>query len=179
VDAREKHHWRTLRRGRPREIPAPGPGQESVWDYPRPPRVEPAPRTVRVELGGELLAESARALRVCATASPPVYYVPRADVRADGLEPSPRRSFCEWKGEARYWHARAGGRFAADAAWSYPAPDAGFAALADHVAFYPGRVDACWLGDERVEPQAGDFYGGWVTADVLGPFKGDPGTEGW
>jgi uncharacterized protein (DUF427 family) len=166
----------------------PGPGQESVWDYPRPPRVEASRRRVRVELGGRVIAESDRALRVCETASPPVYYVPREDVLPGVLEDSDTTTFCEWKGRARYFSARLdgldgldgpGGRLVPDVAWGYPRPEPGFEALRDHVAFYPGRVDACWLGEERVAPQAGPFYGGWVTAEIVGPYKGEPGTEGW
>jgi uncharacterized protein (DUF427 family) len=179
LDEAEKRHWRGLRRARPRDVVRPGPGQESVWDYPRPPRVERVGKPVRVEWAGETVARSDRALRVCETASPPVYYVPAEDARTDLLEPSGRRSYCEWKGAARYWSLRVGDRVAADAAWSYPEPDAGFEALRDHLAFYPGRVDACFVGDERVTPQAGEFYGGWITRDVVGPFKGEPGTEGW
>jgi len=175
----ERERWRRLPRRRPAEVVTPGPGQESVWDYPRPPRLEPARRRVRVEVAGAVVAESDRALRVCETAGPPVYYVPRADVRAELLVASPRTSLCEWKGRARYWTLRVGERVAEDAAWEYPEPDADYAVLRDHLAFYPERVDACWLDDERVAPQPGDFYGGWVTADVVGPFKGEPGSEGW
>ena len=178
MDESEKRYWRTLRRARPAERVAPEPGQESVWDYPRPPRVEPATRRVRIVLAGTPVAESDRALRVCETASPPVYYVPPQDVRREHLEPAERSSFCEWKGRARYWHARVGGILVADAAWSYPAPEAAFEALRDYVAFYPGRVEA-WLGVERVRPQPGGFYGGWVTDELVGPWKGEPGTEGW
>lgn len=177
MDELEKRRWRTLRRERAEPRP-PGPGQESVWDYPRPPRVEPAARVVRVACGGVELARSDRALRVCETASPPVYYVPPEDVRREHLEPSRHSSFCEWKGRARYWHVRVGDRRIPDAAWSYPEPDTGFESIRDHLAFYPGRVEA-WLGEERVQPQAGHFYGGWVTSEVVGPFKGEPGTERW
>jgi len=175
----ERAYWRRIPRRRPDRVVEPGPGQESVWDYPRPPRVEPARRRVRVELAGAVVAESERALRVCETAGPPVYYVPRADVRGELLVPSRRESLCEWKGRARYWSLRVGERVAEDAAWEYPEPDPDYAVLRDHLAFYPGRMDACWLDDERVAPQPGDFYGGWITADVVGPFKGEPGTEGW
>lgn len=178
MDEAEKRYWRTLRRGRPAERVAPGPGQESVWDYPRPPRLEPATRRVRIAVVGREVARSERALRVCETASPPVYYVPPEDVDRAVLVPSDRTSFCEWKGRARYWSVRAEGRVVADAAWSYPQPDAGFEPLRDFLAFYPGRVEA-WLGEERVRPQAGDFYGGWVTSEIVGPFKGEPGTERW
>lgn len=179
MDEREKRYWRGLQRGRPREILTPGPGQESVWDYPRPPRLERSRRRIRVELGGRILAASGRALRVCETASPPVYYVPPEDVLAGALLPDSHRSHCEWKGAARYWNARLGSRRIAQVAWSYPAPDAGFEALRDHLAFYPGRVDGCFLDGVRVTPQAGRFYGGWITPEIVGPFKGSPGSEGW
>lgn len=179
MDEREREHWRRLRRGRPRQVERPGPGRESVWDYPRPPRLERVPEPVRVEFAGVEVARSERALRVCETASPPAYYLPPQDVRRDLLEPAAGRSFCEWKGAARYWTLRAGGRASEKAAWSYPEPEPEFAALRDHLAFFAGRVDACFVGDERVTPQPGGFYGGWVTSRVVGPFKGEPGTEGW
>lgn len=157
----------------------PGPGQESVWDYPRPPRVEPATRRVRVELGGEVVAESSRALRVLEKTSPPAYYVPREDVRMDLLEPGDGATFCEWKGRASYFDVRVGDRVAREAAWTYERPSPGYEAIAGHVAFYPGRVDACYLDEERVRPQPGTYYGGWVTGDVVGPFKGEPGSHSW
>jgi uncharacterized protein (DUF427 family) len=175
----EQEKWRTVLRGRPADIVAPGPGQESVWGYPRPPRVEPVTARVRVELDGRTIADTTRALRVCETASPPCYYIPPADVRMDSLEPSPRTSFCEWKGLASYWSVRVGGRLAKDSAWSYPDPDQGFEAIKDYVAFYPRRMDACWIGDEQVTPQPGFYYGGWVTSNLVGPFKGVPGSEQW
>lgn len=155
--------------------------RESVWDYPRPPRVEPEARRVRIELGGETLAESTRALRVLETASPPTIYVPREDVRTELLTPADegRRTHCEWKGSAHYFHAEAGGVRAEHAAWHYPEPYDDFDQLRDHLAFYPGRVDACHLDDELVAPQGGGFYGGWITAEIEGPFKGEPGSEGW
>jgi len=154
---------------------------ESVWDYPRPPRVEPCSRRVRVAFGGEVVAESVLALRVLETSHPPTIYVPPADVRADLLVPAGGRgSFCEFKGRARYLDVRgADGRVAASAAWTYRNPTPRFGALRDHVAFYPGRMDGCWLDDERVQAQEGDFYGGWITADIAGPFKGAPGTLAW
>jgi uncharacterized protein (DUF427 family) len=154
--------------------------KESVWDYPRPPRVEREGRRVRIELGGEVIADSTSALRVLETASPPTVYVPRADVREELLSPAPgHRTLCEWKGHAHYLHAEAGGSRAEHAAWHYPEPRPGFERLRDHVAFYAGRVDACYLDDELVTPQGGRFYGGWVTAEIEGPYKGEPGTEGW
>ena len=148
---------------------------ESVWDYPRPPAVEPSAKRVRVEHGGETIAESDNALRVLETSQPPAYYFPPEDVRSELLTPDDRRTFCEWKGQARYWTVNG----SPAAGWSYPQPDERYAALRDHVAFYPQKVDACYVGDERVEPNAGDFYGGWVTSDITGPFKGGPGTAGW
>jgi len=175
----ERERWRNVARIRPPNIVIPGPGQESVWDYPRPPRVEPVRQRVRVQFAGILLADTERALRVCETSSPPVYYVPPADVAMDHLERSQRTSFCEWKGLASYWSARAGGQSAKDAGWSYPDPDEGFEAIRDYLAFYPRRMDACFVGDDRVAPQPGFYYGGWVTPNLVGPFKGVPGSESW
>ena len=152
---------------------------ESVWDYPRPPAVRRCERTVRIELGGVVIAESGRALRVLETSHPPTLYLPLDDVAAGVLAPAAGSSFCEFKGRAVYFDVAAGGRVAERAAWHYPEPDPAYAALLGHVSFYPGRMDACWLGGERVRAQAGDFYGGWITADLAGPFKGPPGTRGW
>jgi uncharacterized protein (DUF427 family) len=153
---------------------------ENVWDYPRPPALVPCERRVRVELGGVLIADSRRALRVLETSHPPTIYVPPADVAAGALRDVPgRRSRCEWKGDASYFDVVGGDRVEAAAAWTYRAPVARYAALRDHVCFYPSRMDACWLDDERVQAQDGDFYGGWITADLQGPFKGSPGTLGW
>jgi len=162
----------------PRPEPV-GPGQESVWDYPRPPVCEPTARRIRVELGGVVLADSTRARRVLETSHPPVYYLPPEDVRMDLLRPGEGRSFCEWKGEARYFDAVIDGRRTERVAWSYPAPVPRFAALADHLAFYLPAVDAGRVDDERARPQPGGFYGGWVTDDLAGPFKGGPGSMGW
>jgi uncharacterized protein (DUF427 family) len=158
---------------------APGPGQESVWDYPRPPRLERSPRRVRIEHGGVVVADTRRALRVLETSHPPTYYVPREDIDPSCLRPTEGSSFCEWKGRAAYLDVVVGGTIAHEAGWYYPEPTEGFAALRDHVAFYPGRLDRCTVDDEVVAPQAGGFYGGWVTRDVVGPFKGAPGTAGW
>jgi uncharacterized protein (DUF427 family) len=158
----------------------PGPGQESVWDYPRPPRVQPVPERLRVVVDGETVAETSRGLRVLETAGAPVYYVPPGDVRLDLLRPGPRRSVCEWKGEAGYWTYDAGrGRRIEDVAWSYQDPKPGYEAIAGHLAFYAGRVDEAWVGDEQATPQPGRFYGGWVTARIVGPIKGEPGSFGW
>ena len=154
-------------------------GQESVWDYPRPPRVEPVTLRVRVLVGDVTLADSVDARRVLETSHPPVYYLPQADVAMSYLTPTERTTFCEFKGRARYWTLRVGDREVPNVAWSYPAPARGFESIRDHLAFYPSKVDACYVGNERVQAQAGDFYGGWITADIVGPFKGGPGTTGW
>jgi uncharacterized protein (DUF427 family) len=152
---------------------------ESVWDYPRPPALVPCERRVRVELAGVLLADSERALRVLETSHPPTIYVPPADVALEHLTATARRSLCEFKGSAIYYDVAVGDRVERAAAWAYPEPVTAFAALRDHVSFYPSRMDRCRLGDEVVQAQEGDFYGGWVTADLRGPFKGAPGTLGW
>ncbi len=149
---------------------------ERVWDYPRPPALVACERRVRVELGGVVVADSAQALRVLETSHPPTIYVPPADVRTACLRRAGGGSLCEWKGRARYFDVVAGGRSARAAAWSYPRPTESFAELVDHLAFYPSRMDACWLDDERVQAQPGDFYGGWITSDLVGPFTGAPGT---
>ena len=149
---------------------------ESVWDYPRPPRVEPSAARVVVELDGQVLADTRRSLRVLETSHPPVYYIPAADVRTERLRPSRRRpTVCEFKGTARYYDA--GDRSAV--AWSYASPSPGFEAIAGCYAFYPGRVDRATVDGEQVGAQPGDFYGGWITSAVTGPFKGGPGTTGW
>jgi uncharacterized protein (DUF427 family) len=157
-----------------------GQPQESVWDYPRPPGLVPCERRVRVEHGGVVVADSERALRVLETASPPTIYVPAADVKTGLLEHAPhKQTFCGWKGEASYFHLRGEEGVAEHAVWTYREPKEPYGALRDHYAFYAGRVDACFLDDERVKPQGGAFYGGWVTAEIAGPYKGEPGTEGW
>jgi uncharacterized protein (DUF427 family) len=163
---------------RPRRI-EPGPGQESVWDYPRPPRVEPTDSHVTVWFGGRMIADTHRAVRVLETSQAPGIYIPLDDVADGVLVPSERRSMCEWKGRASYWSVQVGDAFAVDAAWSYPEPTPAFAGIAGHVSFYPQRMDSCWVDDERVEANEGDFYGGWVTSKVVGPFKGGAGSWGW
>jgi uncharacterized protein (DUF427 family) len=177
--AAEREKWRNFPRVRPNGIVRPGSGQESVWDYPRPPMVESVSRVVRVEFGGRVLAETANALRVCETSSPPVYYIPPTDVDLSAIRQSARTSFCEWKGLAHYWTVERNGRIATDAAWSYPEPDDGFESIRDYFAFYPRRMDACYVGADRVTPQPGFYYGGWVTPGLVGPFKGVPGSESW
>jgi uncharacterized protein (DUF427 family) len=175
----EREKWRNFSRVRPSGIVIPAPGQESVWDYPRPPRVEPVSQPVRVEFAGRVLAETTRAFRVCETSSPPVYYIPAADVDLSAIVPSERTSFCEWKGVARYWTVQRKDRIAKDAGWSYPDPDDGLESIRDYLSFYPRRMDACYVGTDRVTPQPGFYYGGWVTPDLVGPFKGVPGSESW
>lgn len=155
------------------------PGQESVWDYPRPPRIDPTDREALVEFGGVVVARTTRALRVLETSHPPGIYFPPEDVRLDLLVLVPGRSVCEWKGVADYYSIEVGGRVSRQAAWCYPRPTAGFAQLAGYLSFYPARVDRCLLGHEVVKAQAGGFYGGWITSDVAGPFKGEPGSRGW
>lgn len=156
----------------------PGPGQESVWDYPRPPRLEPTSRLLRVTLGGDLVAETRRAHRVLETSHPPVYYIPPEDVRPGAAERGEGGSMCEWKGAARYWTVRGGGLEVPRGAWSYPSPTPAFRAIAGALAFYPEPM-RCWVDGVPVLPQEGGFYGGWVTPDVVGPFKGAPGSWGW
>jgi uncharacterized protein (DUF427 family) len=151
---------------------------ENVWDYPRPPRVEPVPQRLRVVFAGHTIAETRAGMRVLETAHPPVYYLPQACFTCEIIR-STRQSFCEWKGTARYVTLREAGREALDCAWTYPAPTPGFAAIRDHIAVYPAAMDACFVDDEQVLPQPGGFYGGWVTKNLVGPFKGGPGTMGW
>ena len=153
--------------------------RESVWDYPRPPRVEPCDRRVRVIVEDVVVAESDRALRVLETSSPPTIYVPREDVRAEHLRPGEGKTVCEFKGTASYHDVVVGDRVVESAAWSYRRPNDRYAELRDHVAFYAGRVDEAYLGDEAVTPQPGEFYGGWITQELDGPFKGGPGSSGW
>ena len=162
--------------------PTPDPirsGQESVWDYPRPPRLERANAHLVVVLGGVTIAETNDAFRVLETSHPPVYYFPPADVDADALAPAPGATFCEFKGRASYWSVTGGNQSVAKGAWSYKVPSPSFAPICDHYAFYPGRMDACTLDGEAVRAQDGDFYGGWITSRIAGPFKGGPGTRDW
>lgn len=148
------------------------PAQESVWDYPRPPRLEPTSKRIVVVFNGVVIAETQHAQRVLETSHPPVYYLPPGEVRRDLLSSSPHTTYCEWKGVAKYWSLEVGDRAIENVAWSYPTPTPSFAAIRDWIAFYPSRVDACYVDDERVQPQPGDFYGGWITSEIVGPFKG-------
>ena len=157
----------------------PGPGQESVWDYPRPPRVERVTERLRVVVDGDVLAETTVGLRILETAGAPVYYFPPSDVDAARLVASRHTSFCEWKGEAGYVSYEHAGRRIDNVGWRYAEPSPGYALIRNYVAFYAARVDEAWVGDERATPQPGNFYGGWVTKRIVGPFKGGPGTSGW
>ena len=174
--AREQWRWRG--QARPRFANDPGPGQISVWDFPRPPCLAPEPREVRILWGGAEVARSTKALRVLETAHPPTYYIPWNDVARHLLQPAPGASCCEWKGTARYWSLVDGHRKLPSHAWAYPHPSAGAEALADCVAFY-ARDLSCSVGGLPATPQPGGFYGGWVTPDLSGPFKGEPGSEDW
>jgi len=157
----------------------PGPGQESVWDYPRPPRLEDVSKPIRIVFNGVTIADTRQAKRVLETSHPPVYYIPPEDVQLQYLHPAPGGSFCEWKGQAAYYTLAVNGKRAEKVAWAYPTPTPTFTPIKDHLAFYAGPMDACYVGDEKVEPQPGGFYGGWVTGDIVGPFKGRPGSWGW
>ena len=157
-----------------------GRAPESVWDYPRPPRLEPSERRLRIVHGGVVVADTVRALRILETSHPPVYYLPPDDLAMSLLRPSARRgSFCESKGVASYWNLASETGLVQDVAWSYASPTAAYAALRGFLAFYASRVDECTVDGERVQAQPGDFYGGWITSDLRGPFKGAPGTLGW
>lgn len=156
-----------------------GPGQESVWDYPRPAIAEPSDRHVRIEHRGVIVADSRAAIRTLETSHPPSWYFPPGDIAAGVLQRASRRSLCEWKGQAVYWHLAIGDEVLRDVAWSYPDPTPAFAMLRDHVAFYAGPLDRCSIDGERAVPQPGGFYGGWITPDLVGPFKGVPGSMGW
>ena len=157
----------------------PAPDQESVWDYPRPPRVEPSGEEVVVVLGGEVVARTRSALRVLETSHPPAYYLPYASFAEGSLVPVGGTTYCEFKGTASYFDLVAGGRRAARAGWTYRQPSPGYQAILEHVAVMPGQLDRCTVDGEVVVPQAGGFYGGWITPRVVGPFKGGPGTTGW
>jgi uncharacterized protein (DUF427 family) len=157
----------------------PGPGQESVWDYPRPPSVDPDDRLVKVIFNGVVIVETTRAIRVKETAQPPAFYIPHDDVQMEHLHQTQTRTVCEWKGLATYYTIQVDNRVSHNAAWTYLNPTPDYEAIAGYMAFYPGRVDECTVDGEIVRAQPGDFYGGWITGEIVGPFKGDPGTLGW
>ena len=157
----------------------PGPGQEPVWDYPRPPRLERTDRRIRAYVNGECIADTTRAYRVLETSHPPTYYVPPEDVRLDLVVPGKGSSHCEWKGRAEYFDADLEGRRFPRVAWTYPEPTRGFLPIREYLAFYLPNLDEGFVDDERAKAQPGGFYGGWITADLAGPFKGEPGSWGW
>lgn len=161
-----------------RQIEA-GPGQESVWDYPRPPRLEATPKRIRVLFNGVTIADSTRTLRFLETSHPPSYYIPLEDVQTQYLIHTGHHTVCEWKGQASYYTVQVGERSAENAAWFYPTPNRAYATIRNYVAFYASRVDACYVDEEQVRPQPGDFYGGWITDDIVGPFKDSAGIWGW
>ena len=157
----------------------PAEDRESVWDYPRPPRVEHCTRHLVVKHDGIIIAATRLSWRVLETSHPPTFYIPPTAVRHDLLVPAKQRTFCEFKGRANYWHIQTKNSISTDAAWSYAHPAPAFSCIKDHFAFYPSRVQACYVDGELVEAQPGDFYGGWITRDIRGPFKGGPGTNFW
>jgi uncharacterized protein (DUF427 family) len=152
---------------------------ESVWDYPRPPRLEKCDERLRVVFNGETIADTMAGFRVLETSHPPVYYLPPRDIAQQYLVTATGSSWCEFKGHAKYWSLDVGGLRADNAAWRYPEPSIAYAEIAGYLAFYASRVGACWVGDEIVQLQQGDFYGGWITSRIVGPFKGGAGTRGW
>jgi len=177
------HRAKWAQAPRPAGIVAPGPGQESVWDFPRPPAVEPVAARLRVEFAGRTVAQTTRGLRVVETAGAPVYHFPPQDVAEGVLVPTGDVTICEWKGAAAYFDLVVDGNTSRRAAYAYPDPlddlGRGFSAIAGWIVFYAGRVDAAFVGDAAVTPQPGGYYAGWVTADLVGPIKGEPGSEGW
>ena len=170
--------WKYDGQARPPFAEIPGRGQESVWDYPRPPAINRDNRLVTVRWSGELMAETSRALRVMETASPPTFYLPPDDIRSELLQEAEGSSFCEWKGHAHYFSLVTASVQLKQVGWSYAYPRAGFEELADYIAFYPAKLE-CFVDGERVRPQPGGFYGGWLTSDIAGPVKGAAGTHGW
>jgi len=156
-----------------------GPGQESVWSFPRPAIAQPCQRHLKIVHRGVTIADTRRAIRTLETSHPPSYYFPPEDIAPGVLQASQRRSLCEWKGVAIYVDVFVEGETLRDVAWSYPDPSAAFIALRGHVAFYAAPFDGCFVDGARVTPQPGNFYGGWISADVTGPFKGVPGSAFW
>lgn len=157
----------------------PGPDRESVWDYPRPPALEACPRHIEIIINGQTLADTRNSYRVLETSHPPVYYLPAKDIAMDRLKKTQGGSFCEWKGYASYFTYFSCGVEIADLAWCYSRPTQRFEAIRDHLAFYAHKTECCYVDGEKVKPQEGTFYGGWITKDIVGPFKGRPGTLGW
>ncbi len=163
----------------PKNRIVPGPGQESVWDYPRPPKLEASAKRIQVFFNGMEIASSSRSFRLLETSHPPAYYLPRADVKMEYFRPVSNRSFCEWKGQASYFTVSVANESAEAAAWTYENPSPDYLPLKGYVAFYPGKMQRCLVDGEQAVPQSGGFYGGWITKDIVGPFKGEPGTMFW
>lgn len=157
----------------------PQPGQESVWDYPRPAKLEDTDKHLRIVFNNVTIAETSRAKRVLETSHPPVYYISAEDIQMEYLVETNRRTWCEWKGQSTYYDVVVGDRRVANAAWRYINPTKSFLGISTYYSFYASLMDACYVNDELVTPQVGDFYGGWITSDVVGPFKGGAGTMGW
>ena len=157
----------------------PGPGQESVWDYPRPPRLEDSDKHIQVIFNSVTIADTHRARRVLETSHPPVYYIPPEDIKMEHFIPTSHNTYCEFKGDTSYYTIQVGEKTVLNGAWYYRHPTPGYEAMTNYIALYPGKMDACYVNGEKVQAQEGDFYGGWVTKDIVGPFKGGPGTWGW
>ena len=173
-----RDHWQWRRQARPPFAQTPRPGQTSVWDFPRPPQLAPDTREVVIRWGELEVARTRRAIKVLETSHPPSFYLPWEDVAEHLLQQQSGSSFCEWKGPAQYWSLVNGNNRLDGVAWSYPRPLAGAEALAACVAFYPGSL-SCTVDGAVVRPQPGGFYGGWITPDLAGPFKGDPASSAW
>ncbi|MEH1885432.1 DUF427 domain-containing protein [Nostoc sp.] len=163
---------------RPNPI-VPEPGQESVWDYPRPARLEDSNKSIRIIVNSIVLAQTSKAKRVIETSHPPSYYIPSEDIKLEYLIETPKKTWCEWKGKCQYYDISVGDRYINNAAWRYFDPSPDFVTIQEYYAFYPSLMDACYVNDRLVMSQPGDFYGGWITTDIVGPFKGSPGTMGW
>ena len=164
---------------RPPKPIQPEPGQESVWDYPRPAVLQDTDKHIQIIFNGETIADTKRAKRVIETSHPPSYYIPPEDIKMEYLIQTSHSSVCEWKGIANYYTIKVGDKEAQNVAWFYTNPTETFAPIKDYVTFYAHPMDACYIDGEKVEPQPGNFYGGWITKDVVGPFKGIPGSWGW
>jgi uncharacterized protein (DUF427 family) len=163
----------------PNEPNTESPQKECVWDYPRPPRLEPTPKHIRVEFQSVILVDTRSAFRVLETSHPPTYYFPPRDVATENLVDVPGHSSCEWKGRADYYSVVVGDARLEQAAWYYADPTPAFHSIRSYISFYPDPMVGCFVDDERVVSQPGDFYGGWITSDLVGPFKGGAGTQGW
>ena len=157
----------------------PLPGQESVWDYPRPPAIERFKGHLRIVFNGKIILDTNESFRILETSHPPSYYIPIKHFKPGTIIPASGRSYCEWKGEANYYNIQVGERVAEKCAWGYKSPNSRYSDLKDHISVYASRVDECYVNDELVQAQEGDFYGGWITSNVVGPFKGGAGTWGW